>query len=235
MTVTGPQWVRVYTRLLWQDNMTSSQDYKILVKEQDQEKLLTFQSELSTSAIGAARQKFSKWRSFYLEAPKGKTEYKFTLLDAKSDTVALRFSLEKPTDYKRITPEKPYKEMQFVEREKITNYYEVTQKSIVKVKVEGPAAVRVTCRLNYDYTMEGKQNYSISASVSGKEWQAKTFNTSKSDVGLYKNAAELVPSTPNTMYLDVPPGNFLIEFSLRSGLGKSAAISVSSKPKDFYE
>lgn len=234
-SVTGPQWLRVYTRLLWHNDMSGSQSYKILSKEQNQEKLVSFTSEKSNSAAGINKQKYSKWRSVYIEVPKGKTDYKFTLLEAKSDTVAIRFSFEKPTDYKKITPEKPYTELQFVEREKITKYYEINQKSPLKIKIEGPATVRATCRLNYDYTLEGKQSYTISAAVSAKEWQAKTFHTSKSETGLYKNAAALIPSTPSNMYLDVPPGNYIIEFALKGGLGKSASIYISSKPKDIYE
>lgn len=235
ISVTGPEWIRVYTRLLWHNDMTTSQSYKLLLKEQDSEKLLSFTSEMSSSALGAQKQKYSKWRSFYLEVPKGKTDYKFTLLEAKSETVAIRFSYEKPTDYRKITPETKFNELQFVDKEKITNYYEISTKTSVKVKVEGPAILKATSRLNYDYTLEGKQNYTIAAAVGGKEWQAKTFRTSKSETGLYKNATNLIPSTASNMYLDIPPGIYLIEFTLKGSLGKSAAITFASKPKDAYE
>ncbi|MBS4015486.1 MAG: hypothetical protein KGZ86_03520 [Candidatus Latescibacteria bacterium] len=235
MTVTGPEWIRVYTRLLWHPNMASSQTYKILLKEQDQEKLLSFTSELSSSARGSDKQSFSKWRSFYLEVPQGRTDYKFTLLEAKSDTVALRFSFEKPTDYKRIAPETKFRELQFVDKERLTNYYEISAKTPVKVKVQGPATLRATCRLNYDYTLEGRQSYTVAASVAGKEWQSKTFRTNKSETGLYKNAADLIPSSANNMYLEIPPGTYLVEFTLKGGLGKSAAVTFASKPKDVYE
>jgi hypothetical protein len=235
ITVTGPEWIRVYTRLLWHSNMESSQTYKILLKEQDQEKLLSFTSELSSSARGADKQSFSKWRSFYLEVPQGKTDYKFTLLEAKSDTVAIRFSFEKPTDYKKIAPATKFREFEFVDKERATNYYEITAKTPVKVKIQGPATLRATCRLNYDYTLEGKQSYTVAASVSGKEWQAKTFRTGKSETGLYKNANDLIPSTAGNMYLDVPPGTYVIDFTLKGGLGKSAAVTFASKPKDVYE
>lgn len=235
MSVNGPAWLRIYTRLLWHQDMAKTQTYKLVVSENEQDKLLTFTSELSNTALGAQKQRYSKWRSFYLEVPQGKNNYKISLVEAKSETVAIRVSFEKPADYRKIIPDVKFRELQFVEKERITNYYEVTDKTPVKVKVEGPATLRVTCRLNYDYTLEGKQNYTISATVSGKEWQAKTFRTSKSQTGLYKNASDLIPSTPNNMYLDIPPGIYLIEFRLKGGLGKSAALNFAVKPKAQYE
>ncbi|MCX7785623.1 MAG: hypothetical protein N2201_05285 [candidate division WOR-3 bacterium] len=240
LAVTGPTYIRVYTRLLWRDDMTGKQNYRLLLKHGEDrngqdEKLLTFETEKSNTAIGENKTRYSKWRSFYLEVPSGINQYQISLVSAPSETVALRFSFEKPKEYKKITPEQPYKELQFVEWEKIITYYEITKKQPVKVKVTGPAILKATCRLNYDYTLEGKQSYTISASVSGKEWQAKTFRTEKSQTGMYKNQPAIIPSTPNNFYLDVPPGNFIIEFNLKAGLGKSAGISFSVKAKDTYE
>ncbi len=235
MSVNGPAWLRIYTRLLWHQDMAKTQTYKLVVSENEQDKLLTFISELSNTALGAQKQRYSKWRSFYIEVPQGKNNYKISLVEAKSETVAIRVSFEKPVDYHKIIPDVKFRELQFVDKERITNYYEVTDKTPVKVKIEGPATLRVTCRLNYDYTLEGKQNYTISATVSGKEWQAKTFRTSKSQTGLYKNASDLIPSIPHNMYLDIPPGIYLIEFKLKGGLGKSASLHFAVKPKAQYE
>ncbi|MEO0091235.1 MAG: hypothetical protein ABIK61_00780 [candidate division WOR-3 bacterium] len=237
LTITGPTYIRVYTRLLWQEDMTGKQNYRLLLKtnEDQDEKLLSFETEKSNTAQGENKRRYSKWRSFYIEVPKGTNQYQISLVSAKSETVALRFSFERPKEYKKIIPEQPYQELQFVEREKITTYYELTPKKPIKVKITGPAILRATCRLNYDYTLEGKQTYTISASVSGKEWQTKTFRTEKSQTGIYKNLPAVIPSTPDNFYLDVPPGTFLIEFNLKAGLGKSAGISFSVKPKDTYE
>ncbi|MCX7757119.1 MAG: hypothetical protein RMJ65_04785 [candidate division WOR-3 bacterium] len=235
-SVDGPTYLRVYTRLLWQATMTQKESYKIIVSEdQESEKIMSFTSELSRTARGANRTQYGKWRSFYLEVPKGKHNYKLTLLEAKSETVAVRISFERPTEYRKIVPEKPYRELQFVEREKIIPYYEVTLKNPVKVKIEGPAILKVSCRLNYDYTMEGKQNYTIAAIVGGKEWQTKTFKASKSETGLYKNAPELIPSVASNMYLDIPPGSYLIEFIIKGTLAKSGALTFYYKPKEQYE
>jgi hypothetical protein len=233
--VEGPHHLRVYMRLLWTETMSNKESYKLIIKEDNQEKILNFTTELSTTARGANNKKYSKWRSFYLEIPQGRHEYKISLLEAKSDTLALRFSFEKPREYRKILPEKPYKELQFVERERIINYYELPTTGSIKIQVEGPAILKVSSRLNYDYTMEGKQTYTLVARVGSKEWQTKTFNTSKSETGIYKNAPMLIPSRPSNMYLNIPPGSYRLEFVLKSTLAQSGALTFYYKPKESYE
>ncbi len=240
VTITGPTYVKVYTRLLWHDNMTGKQNYRLLLGSGEEqigqdEKLLSFETEKSNTALGENKRRYSKWRSFYLEVPQGINQYQIALVSAPSETVALRFSFEKPKEYKKVTPELPYTELKFVEREKITTYYELTAKKPIKVKITGPVILKATCRLNYDYTLEGKQSYTISASVSGKEWQVKNFRTEKSQTGMYKNLAAIIPSKPNNFYLDVPPGTFLIDFNLKAGFAKSVGISFWVKSKEAYE
>jgi len=215
--------------------MTEKQSYKLIIKQGEQEKILPFESEKSNSAYDAKKEYYGKWRSFYLDIPSGSTNCKLTLLDAKSETVAVRFSFEKPKEYKKKNPETPYSELQFVEKEKITNYYEVKSNTPVKVKVEGPVRIKAVCRLNYDYTLEGRQNFTVAAVVQGKEWQSKTFRVLKSETGFYKNASQYIPSTPENFFINVPPGNFLIEFHLKGGLAKSAGVSFYTKPLDSYE
>lgn len=234
-SVTGPTTVRVFTRLLWHDDMQDKQNYKLIVKYGEEEKIVSLESEVSKSAWGNKKQYYGKWRSFYLDVPKGTADYQIRLLEAKSDTVAIRFSLEKPKEYKKKAPEPPYTELQFVEKEKITSYYEVKLNKPIKIKVEGPVRLKATCRLNYDYTLEGKQNFTVSAVVSNKEWQSKTFRVSKSETGLYKNAQQYLPSTPVNFYLNIPPGNYLIEFYLKNTLAQSAGISFYTKPLEDYE
>lgn len=235
-SLTGPQTLRIYTRLLWHNDMPDKQTYKLIVKQDEEdERILSFESEKSTSAWGAKKEYYGKWRSFFLDVPSGPVNYKLTLLDAKSETVAVRINFEKPKEYRKKIPESPYTELQFIEKEKATSYYETKTNSPIKVKVEGPITLKATCRLNYDYTLEGKQNFTISAIVAGKEWQSKTFKVTKSETGIYKNATQFIPSIPKNFFLNIPPGNFVIEFQLKGTLAKSAAISFYTKPLETNE
>lgn len=235
LSVAGPNWLRVYTRLLWHSDLPNKQTYKFLLTEGDKEKVVTLETERSGSARGANKESYGKWRSLFLEIPSGLTNYKFTLLEAKSETVALRFNFEKPQEYKKKTPEFPATELQLVEKEKLTTYYQTKPNSPIKLKVEGPIKLKSVCRLNYDYTLEGRQSFTISAVVQGKEWQSKTFRVSKSETGLYKNAPQYIPSTPGNFFVNVPPGTFLIEFHLKGGLAKSAGLAFYTKPLEPYE
>lgn len=233
-TVSGPTMIRVYSRLLWHDNMTGKQSYKFIVAEQGIEKISSFETEKSNSAFGSKKETFGKWRSFYLNVLTGNVNYRLSLLEAKSDTVAIRFSFEKPKEYKKVVPLIQSREFQLVENEKMTTYYELKPNEPIKVKVQGPIELKAVCRLNYDYTLEGSQNYTIFAMVSGKEWQSKTFKTQKSG-STYKNIPELIPSTLSNYFLKVPPGSYQIEFNLKGTLAKSVVISLYSKILEFYE
>jgi hypothetical protein len=234
-TVTGPTMIRVYSRLLWHDDLAVKQTYKIIISESGIDKISSFETEKSNSAIGSKKESFGKWRSFYIDVPSGSVNYKLTLLEAKTDTVAVRFSFEKPMDYKKIAPVSPYNELQYVENEKTTNYYQITNTEPIKVRVEGPVMLKATTRLNYDVTLEGKQSFTVSASVQGKEWRNKTFRVAKSQSGQYKNIPDIIPSTPVDFFVNVPPGSYIIEFNIKETLAKSACMSLYSKPLGTYE
>jgi len=234
-TVTGPTMIRVYSRLLWHDDLAVKQAYKIIISESGIDKISSFETEKSNSAIGSKKESFGKWRSFYIDVPSGTINYKLTLLEAKSETVAVRFNFEKPMDYKKIAPVSPYYEFQYVENEKTTNYYQITNTEPIKVRVEGPVMLKATTRLNYDVTLEGKQSFTVSASVQGKEWRNKTFRVAKSQSGQYKNIPDIIPSTPVDFFVNVPPGSYIIEFNIKETLAKSACMSLYSKPLGTYE
>ncbi len=167
--------------------------------------------------------------------PSGTVNYKLTMLEAKSDTVAVRFSFEKPLDYKKIAPVSPYNELQYVENEKTTNYYQITSAEPIKVRVDGPVMLKATSRLNYDNTLEGKQNFTVSAIVSGKEWLNKAFRVAKSQSGQYKNMPDIIPSNPVDFFVNVPPGSYIIELNIKGTLAKNACMSLYSKPLGTYE
>lgn len=234
-TVSGPTTIRVYSRLLWHDNMTDRQVYKLIISENGVEKISSFETQKSNSAIGTKKESYGKWRSFYLDVPTGTTNYKISLLGAKSDTVAVRFTFEKPMDYKKITPLPTYQEIQYVENEKTVTYYQVKTIEPIKLKVQGPVMVKATCRLNYDITLEGKQNFTVSASVQDKEWRSKAFHVSKSKTGQYKNVTDVIPSTPVDFFISVPPGSYVLELNIRGTLATSAAMTLYSKPLEAYE
>jgi hypothetical protein len=235
LSVSGPTSIRVYSRLLWHNNMTDSQPYKLIIRQADQDKVLSFITEKSKSTYDANKQSYGKWRSFYLDIPAGLNNYKLTLLEAQSETVAVRFNFEKPKEYKKSSPYGTYRELQFVENEKVTNYHELKLDEPVKIKIEGPLSIKAVCRINYDYTLEGKQNFTLATTVQGKEWRTKTFRVSKSETGMYKNAPELIPSTPVNFFINVPPGTYIIDFNLKGTLAKTAGISFYSKPLELYE
>jgi len=235
LNIAGPNWLRVYTRILFTPEMKDKVIYKIIVEESDEERIVTLETEKSNSAIGPTNQKFGKWRSFFIEVPKDVNNYKFSLWQATSETVAVRFSFEKPKEWISLTPNQFQKNLVLEESGKTTDYYILTQAEPIKVKFEGPLRLKIAARLNYDITMDGAQKFTIVALENGKELQRATFRVVKSESAIYKNKTEVIPSVERTFYLPIPEGKHQLEFQLNETIAKNASLQFLTKTREKYE
>lgn len=235
LNIAGPNWVRVYTRILYKPEMEDKAIYKIIVEEMDEEKIVSLETEKSNSAIGPANQEFGKWRSFFIEVPKDGSGYKLSLWQATSDTVAVRFSFEKPKEWVPQAVAGLNFKLVLEESGRTTDYYNLTQEEPIKVKFEGPMRLKIVARLNYDITMDGPQKFTIVALENGKELQRATFRVNKSESAIYKNKTELIPSVERTFYLPIPDGKHQLEFQLNETIAKSAGLQFLTKDQEKYE
>lgn len=235
LNIAGPNWIRVYTRILYKPGMKDKAIYKIIVEDMDEEKIVTLETERSTSAIGPANQEFGKWRSFFIEVPKGGSSYKFSLWQATSETVAVRFSFEKPKEWLPLAVTGSSFKLVLEEFGKTTDYYNLTQEASIKVKFDGPLRLKIVARLNYDITMDGAQKFTIIAFENGKELQRATFRVIKSESAIYKNKTEVIPSVERTFYLPIPEGKHQLEFQLNETIAKSASLQFLTKTREKYE
>ncbi|MEO0093614.1 MAG: hypothetical protein ABIK93_09910 [candidate division WOR-3 bacterium] len=238
LSIVGPNWVRVYTRLLYPATLEpKNAKYKIIVSEADEEKIVTLETEKSNSAIGPANQKFGKWRSFFIEVPPGNNNYKFTLWQAPSDTVAIRFSIEKPKEWQPVAVSDALRPKRIVSEEagKFFDYYELTKNEPLKIEFTGPLRLKIETRLNYDMTLEGAQKFTILVKENGKEIQQAQFRVNKSETAQYQNKPEIVPSVARFFYLQIPEGKHQITFELTETVAKSAVLRFLSKIQEKYE
>lgn len=235
LNIAGPNWLRVYTRILYKPGMKDKAIYKIIVEENDEEKIVSLETEKSNSAIGPANQEFGKWRSFFIEVPKGGSSYKFSLWQATSETVAVRFSFEKPKEWLSEAVTGSSFKLVLEESGKNTDYYNLTQEVPIKVKFEGPLRLKIAARLNYDITMDGAQKFTIVAIENGKELQRATFRVDKSQSAIYQNKKEVIPSVERTFYLPIPEGKHQLEFQLNETIAKSAGLQFLIKVQEKYE
>lgn len=236
LNIMGPTWLRVYTRLLFKPELKGKVGYKIIVSEDEEERIVSLETEKSKSAVGPANQEFGKWRSFFIEVPKGINNYKFTLWQAKSETVAVRFNIEKPKEWTQIVPPGTFSSSLIAEEAgKTIRYYELGINEPIKIEFVGPLRLKVGTRLNYDITMQGRQNFTIVVQEKGQELQKSTFKVNKSETIKYQNKTEVVPSVERFFYLQIPAGKHQLEFRLEGTLGKSAGLRFLTKTPQKYE
>jgi hypothetical protein len=227
--VTGPTWLRVYTRLFWTEKLTGNQSYKIILQEDDeQEKVITKETEKSSTARGSSNSSFSEWRSFFIDVPSGTHHYRFILWRSPSEKVALRFAFEAPPTWSDVTPSTYHSAVQTVEEELIVAYYCASAKKPVTVTIEGPQRLKVTARLNYGSTVEGEQNYTITVREGKQVLETASFKTYKSETIRYTGKTDLIPSKSDVFYLDIPPGKHHLTFAME-GLAASAALRIEMK------
>lgn len=242
LSISGPNWLRVYTRLLFPNHFEQKNTkYKIIVSEEEEEKIVSLETEKSNSAVGPANQKFGKWRSFFIEVPPGINNYKFSLWQAPSDTVAIRFSIEKPKEWQTVALNEVLRPKRIVAEEagKLFDYYELTSDEPIKLEFVGPLRLKVGARLNYDVTIlggiEGAQKFTILVKENGKELQQAQFRVNKSETAKYRNKPEVIPSMERFFYLVIPEGKHQITFELTETIAKSVSLRFLSKVQEKYE
>jgi hypothetical protein len=235
LAIAGPNWLRIYTRLLFQKEMKGKTAYKIVVSEGEVERIISLETEKSNSSFGPTNQEFGKWRSFFIEVPKGVNNYKFSLWQAPSDTIAIRFSIEKPKEWQTVAVPGTSFKLNAEEAGKIIDYYELGTTEPIKLQLEGPLRLKVGARLNYNVTMEGAQKFTVVVLDNGKELQRATFRVTKSETAKYKNQPEVIPSSERSFYLQIPAGKHELEFQLNETMGKNAGLHFLCRVPEKYE
>jgi hypothetical protein len=227
--VEGPTWLRVYSRIFWPGDAKGVLVYKIILEEDDiREKFVSVETERSKVAKHGAR-KLSKWRSFYLNVPKGTKRYRFIYWRAPSDSVLLKFAYESPGKWKDIAPITYSAKLELAEDEKIIDYYEATAASPVVLEVEGPRKIKVISRVNFSMTTQVEQLYSVEAREKGKVIKNTSFRAHRSETTEYRDRSGIVPSNPGSFYLNIKKGKHRIEFSITGGESGALRFMVEEK------
>jgi len=230
-TVEGPTYLRVYTRMLWSEEIKGSQIYKVILQENEiEERIITLESEISKVSKDQNGKPLSKWRSFYIDVPEGTNHYKIIHWLSQKDTILLKFSYESPkrctdtpaTDYNTV--------IETIEEEKIIKYYELKQDEEVTLRITGPAKLRIISRLNYDEKLIGDQNYTIVVDDNGKveKFSLKCY---KSQIITYKDRKDIVPSNARNVYINIKEGLHMLKFSLSGTLAQSVSIRFLTEEK----
>ncbi len=230
----GPTWLRVYTRLWWPEGQDGKLEYSLSLWQNEVERPLEFETELSKSSYGAGTHKLGKWRSFYIQVPKGRNPYRLVLNDAPAGTVAVRFSFQNPKSWNPVVLS-GLDELLLAESEDTVSFYCLERGSPAALGISGPCRVRVRIRLNYEPSMVGAQNFVLTVREQGKELAGRNFRVTKSGSVIYQNALGVVPSTERTLRFNLGQGALQLTIALNGTLAHSAGIRVERIAREKYE
>jgi len=226
--VSGPTWVRVFTRIPWKKEFRGPRTYKmILVSDDANERFISKETENSKIAkIDGVS--VSKWRSFYIRVPEGTHKYELLLWRAPVDTVFCKFSFEAPGKWIDLSPAEVASVLEIVEDEKIVKYYEVRPEKPLVVEIEGPLRIKVQSRANFK-KLDESGVYSVSVKSNGRLTKEVTYSAKPSETVYYRNRKELIPSVPDVFYLNFKKGKHRVEIRIMGV--ESAAIRVQVPAK----
>lgn len=224
LTVEGPTYLRVYTRIPWASGFKGSKIYKIIIQDNDlNEQIKTFESERSSVTKDKLGRPLSKWRSFYIEVDEGTNTYKLMNWYSPNDTILFKIEYEAPKKWKDIPATNYSSILEAIENEKIVKYYGLKNEEKVTLGISGPTRLKVISRLGYNSMLVGEQNYTILVKDKGKteEFSLKCY---KSETIKYKNRKDLVPSNARSFYININSGWHELQFDLTGTIAKEAAL-----------
>lgn len=226
ITVEGPTYLRIYTRILWIENAGKKRVYKLVLTENElEERIMTFESEKSSVTRDDKGRSTSKWRSFYIEVPEGINNYRLQHWSSPNDTILFKIAYESPKSWQDI-PATEYKSIiEVVEEEKIIKYYEFSKDQPVRLRIGGPENLKITVRLNYDEKVFGEQQFNLIVNDNG-QIDKNALKCYRSDIITYFNRKDIIPSNAKTLYLKLSEGLHNIGFSLEGSTAASAAIRL---------
>ncbi len=233
-TVSGPTWLRVYTRAWLPSGSKGSQPYRLSLWQEDVERPVELATELSSSSYGPGRQPVGAWRSFFVEVPSGSNTYRLVVNDAPAGTVGVRFKFEGPRPWQPVVLS-GLEVVRVAEGSDTSNWYRVARGEPARLALSGPARFRVRARLDYDPSMLGAQNFVLSARADDKLVASENLRVSQSGTALYLGSGGQVPSSQAQLRFRLGAGEQDIMLALNGTLAKSAVIRVEKLAEEKYE
>ncbi|MCL6466294.1 MAG: hypothetical protein K6T77_06020 [candidate division WOR-3 bacterium] len=221
-------WLRVYTRLWWQNRQGDKAAYSILCIQDGQRQRFRLVTERSHKTLGPAGQYLGKWRSFFVKLKSDSATFKLMLDSGQLDTVAVRLAFEAPAVWKTV--EVPHrKRLTIVVRQETTTvrrrgYYQIARDEPIEVDVSG--SVRVRVRLNFDPTMRGEQVFGIAVEENGAPIAERSFRVKKALGARYEEVSDVVPSVERVLRFDLNPGVHRLKIILQGTTAKGGALIV---------
>jgi hypothetical protein len=232
--VTGPTWLRIYTRVFWPATATGPQRYRLSLWQDDAERPIETDAVLSPSSYGPKGRKLGAWRSFFVQVPAGSVRYRLAVNDAPSETVGVRIVEQAPRPW-QAQAVIGVRALNLVEGRDTSRYYEIRKGQSMRLELVGPCHVRVRCRLGFDPSMAGTQGFVLTASEGKTQLAKASLRAAKSPAAAYVDEPGVVPSTERALRFSLPEGRHEVVLQLTGTLAKTAGVRVETLSGEKYE
>ncbi len=230
LRVDGPGKLSVISRCLFSSDSPEQQQYSVCVMEgEDTLKMQSTRTERSdaalTNSIVPLKAVPGKSRKFTVLISDGSHLLQFRSQGAPHGT-ALRLLFKPSKEKGKLVSIEPLSYDRIVTatiNENQVAYYVASRARPVELRVVGPTKVRVSIRLNFDVSMQGKQKFSVVVTSGAERVAQWSLEAGRADELAYKEWREVVPGKLISALFDVPAG----EHRYTVALGESSAKSVS--------
>jgi hypothetical protein len=229
--VTGPAWVRVYSRLVWHAGMAAGEQYELVLRKPDGARRETLRTDVSAATRGPDGEVYAKWRSFYIRVPGGRNNYRLTLGMARADTLAVRFALEAPPAPREAEPQATLPRLNLRRDSTDTGYYLVEGSSETPLLLVGPVRVAVEGRLNFVKGMTGKQAFALTVYENDLPLTSREFEVRRMKAFRWVGRDDIRPSAAERIVFDLPAGAHAVAVRFRASGGRTGALRFLVWPK----
>ena len=199
-------------------------DCELILRRPNGMKRETLQTDGSSVTRGPDGEVYSKWRSFYVRAPKGKNGYRLALGSASVDTAAVRLALESPPEPREAEPQAVLPRLSLRRDSAETGYYEVGDGSETPLLLVGPVRVAVEARLNYPKGNLGKRVFTLSVLANGAVLASREFDVRRMKAYRWVGRDDIHPSAAKRLKFQLPAGAHQLTVRLSAGKGMTGAL-----------
>ncbi|MBC8277806.1 MAG: hypothetical protein H8E46_06215 [FCB group bacterium] len=233
LNVKGPTTLKVISRLNMRDKKAGEKiDYKIYCTHNGKKTHFTKSAVISKGIeFGHSGEgNIGTGETFVLNLPSGENIIKLYLGKKDESIVYIRPLKEldqviSGTKRVAIDPAEYSKEVMILVKESEYDYFRIGNNDSLKLKIIGPATLRVMSRLEYDITMNGEKKYRMQVYEDGGLKNTFLLNTIISQSAVYAETnTNKILSRADDFFVEVPAGEhnytFIVLDSGRSALLK---------------
>jgi len=220
LTVTGPGFIKLYTRWIGPRPMARDTTYQVTVRIGRKRHTKRFRTRRSAVAgIPRSGLWVGNSRTYTIPLPNTTVNIR---TGSSGDNVFVRpfFSKNKTSmgTLRSMSPDTYSDVVLLVLRERERKYFRTTVEQPVELDIIGPTTLVIYSRLEFTYDMKGLQNFGIQIWEDDALLHAYAWSTSRSDVTRYLERDDLIPSPGQKIVVQVPRGEHRWAFKPSSSM-----------------